>query len=310
MLNEFLKGGLNKLWRVPAFKRSFGESKNLIKLVHCRCWPLGCAQCFYLWIPWIPHIISLSGLKHWTKSKVVNLMSDPNLFKCIMDPEVMSMLNPTKEGFGAAQYAKYSVFNFLKHPDLDSFKRTGKVSFVQCKKWLVFHEPLVQWSRSVVNINKWSDNGTLRLLFNALKLRKLWKHCQNDYKSIIISYQSMRNFQLNPKLKSKFGFMLKKAKIDFKILRSGFLCLVFNFKVDLPTQNRMGGSGTQFFDFVWLFGHALAYEPVNINFRRPLTNPRFYFNRVPWVLHYSYLHPTINSYKKEHFHFRRRIFSS
>ena len=129
----------------------------------------------------------------------------------------MSMLNPTKEGLGAAQYAKYSVFNFLKHPDLDSFKRTGKVSFVQCKKWLVFHEPLVQWSRSVVNINKWSDNGTLRLLFNALKLRKLWKHCQNDYKSIIISYHSIRNFQLNPKLKSNFGFMLKKAKIGFKV---------------------------------------------------------------------------------------------
>ena len=50
MLNEFLKGVLNKLWRVPAFKRSFGESTNLKKLTHCRCWPLGCAQCFNFWI--------------------------------------------------------------------------------------------------------------------------------------------------------------------------------------------------------------------------------------------------------------------
>ena len=50
MLNEFLKGVLNQLWRVPAFKRSFGESKNLNKLTNCRCWPLGCAQCFNLWI--------------------------------------------------------------------------------------------------------------------------------------------------------------------------------------------------------------------------------------------------------------------
>ena len=124
------------------------------------------------------HFHSLSGLKHWIKSKVVNLISDPNLFKCIMDPEVMSMLNPTKEGLGAAQYAKYSVFNFLKHPDLDSFKRTGKVSFVQCKKWLIFHEPLVPWSRSVVDINKWSD-GFLWLPLNAYAITKI------DYKMTI-----------------------------------------------------------------------------------------------------------------------------
>ena len=113
------------------------------------------------------HFDSLSGLKHWTKSKVVNLISDPNLFKCIMDPGVMRMLNHAK--------SKYSVFNFLKHPDLDSFKRTGKVSFVKCKKWLIFHEPLVQWSRSVVNINKLSDNGTLRLLYNAHEITKIMK---------------------------------------------------------------------------------------------------------------------------------------
>ena len=50
MLNEFLKGALKLLWQVPAFKRSFDESKNLKKLTHCRCWPLGCAQCFNLWI--------------------------------------------------------------------------------------------------------------------------------------------------------------------------------------------------------------------------------------------------------------------
>ena len=115
------------------------------------------------------HFYSLSGLKHWTKSKVVNLISDPNLFKCIMDPEVMSMLNPTRKG----RWGKYSVFNFLKHPDLDSFKRFGKVSFVQCKTWLIFHEP--QWSRTVVNINKWSDNGSLRLILNANEITKIIK---------------------------------------------------------------------------------------------------------------------------------------
>ena len=174
MINEFDKGVMNKLWRIPAFKEAFNDP-NIKKMTHCRCWPLGRAQYFFaqlhfcltvvLWIPTFIRVQKCSGHKHWANSKVVNLISDPNLYKCMIDPAVMSMLNPEERGLGTAQF---SVFHFLKHSQLETYKRTGKVSFVQCQKWfLCIHAAwlMLLLCRSVVNINKWSDNGHLFCFF-------------------------------------------------------------------------------------------------------------------------------------------------
>ena len=145
---------MKKLWLIPAFKRVFGNP-NVKKLVSCRCWPLGRAQCFYLLIQTnaFSRIWKSPGLKHWTKSKAVKFISDPNLYKCIIDEDIRSLFVKTVTSKHLLAKAKFSVFSFLKHPHLDTFKRTGKVPFVQCKKWLISNEwfciPWVPWYNQV-----------------------------------------------------------------------------------------------------------------------------------------------------------------
>ena len=56
--------------------------------------------------------------KYWTNSKVIDLVSDPNLFKCIMDKDVRQHV-----------FSRYRVLNYNQ---LNEYKRTGKVSFVPC----------------------------------------------------------------------------------------------------------------------------------------------------------------------------------
>ena len=43
-----------------------------------------------------------------TYSKVVELISDPNLYKCMVDPDVIDMLNRAKRGLGTAQFSPSS----------------------------------------------------------------------------------------------------------------------------------------------------------------------------------------------------------
>ena len=44
LFNEFWKGVLKNLWKIPAFKRITADP-NMQKLFHCSCWPQGCVQC-------------------------------------------------------------------------------------------------------------------------------------------------------------------------------------------------------------------------------------------------------------------------
>ena len=50
--------------------------------------------------------------------KVIHVISDPNLFKCIMDPDVRQHV--------------FSVYRVLNYSQLNEYKRNGKVSFVPC----------------------------------------------------------------------------------------------------------------------------------------------------------------------------------
>ena len=44
-VQEFLKGVMKELWRIPAFQRSFSDP-NIRKMIHCRCWPLWLCSMF------------------------------------------------------------------------------------------------------------------------------------------------------------------------------------------------------------------------------------------------------------------------
>ena len=74
---------------------------------------------------WFEHEFS-----HWTKWKVVELIEDPNLFKIMIDDQVLGHLFTN-------DYSKYTILNFLQHPGVDEYKRTRKVSFIPCK-WSKF----------------------------------------------------------------------------------------------------------------------------------------------------------------------------
>ena len=106
LIKWFWKGILKKLWLVPAFRDVYADP-NIQKLFKCRCWP-----------------------------KLVDLISDPNLFKCMMDPAVI--LHVTSNDFNTWRAGKYSILSFLQHKNLNEYKRFGKVPFVQCKTWFIF----------------------------------------------------------------------------------------------------------------------------------------------------------------------------
>ena len=92
---------MKKLWLVPAFRDVYADP-NIREMFKCRCWP-----------------------------KVVDLISDPNLFKLMIDPVVLSHMK--SNDFDKLRAGEYSLLSFLQHKNLNEYKRTGKVPFVRCK---------------------------------------------------------------------------------------------------------------------------------------------------------------------------------
>ena len=107
------------MYKIPAVKRMLANP-NLQKLAECKCWGNGWVQyknfkSYYM----ILLNLFISELNwHWTSTKVIDVISSPNLFKCIMDPDVRQHV--------------FSVYRVLNYSQLNEYKRTGKVSFVPC----------------------------------------------------------------------------------------------------------------------------------------------------------------------------------
>ena len=62
--------------------------------------------------------VELRPLFRLNQFKVVDLVSDPNLYKCIYDPDIRQHV-----------FSHYRVLTFKQ---LNEYKLTGKVSFVPC----------------------------------------------------------------------------------------------------------------------------------------------------------------------------------
>ena len=137
-VHEFLKGVMKELWRIPAFQRSFSDP-NIRKMIHCRCWyqvVLNVFSCAHFFLGYVSDVHFHSPIWCLTLSKIKShqpLVGSKSL-QMYYGSGCDEDAKPDKKGFGAETYAQYSIMNFSKHPQLDKYRRTGKVSFVQCKK--------------------------------------------------------------------------------------------------------------------------------------------------------------------------------
>ena len=119
------------MWEIPAIQRMLADP-NIQKLVSCKCWANGWVQfkkilnfliskdfSFKRFLSKSSLIsVKLRALSEIESAIVVDLVSDPNLFKCIMDPDVRQHV--------------FSVYRVLNYSQLNEYKRTGKVTFVPC----------------------------------------------------------------------------------------------------------------------------------------------------------------------------------